>query len=344
MISPTFTAMSRSSASSLAIISQMRYRSLGTTGLRVSEIGFGAWGIGGNSKGAIAYGPTSDEESRRALRRAFDEGVTFFDTADFYGFGHSEELIGAALAGLRSQVVIATKVGMLDAQGAQDFSPAYIRRAAELSLRRLGTDYIDLYQLHSPPVGLLEENDGILGCMEALQREGDIRAFGMSARNPDEALTAVKKLGIKCVQVNFNLLDQRALENGLFDLCLEHSVGVIVKTPLCFGFLSGKYAPSDDFGPTDHRNRWNPAQRAKWAGAYRLFASALCSDPEQTPAQFALRFCLSFPAVSTVIPGMLTPAHVEENIRASDFDSLLDSERSAIMSIYREQEFFLGLD
>src|SRR5256885_488352 len=114
----------------------MRYRALGSTGIRVSEIGFGAWGIGGNAAGAVAYGPTSDAESLRALRRGFDAGITFFDTADFYGFGHSEEVLGAAFADVRAQVVIATKVGMLDAQGTQDFSPAHVRRALEQSLRR----------------------------------------------------------------------------------------------------------------------------------------------------------------------------------------------------------------
>lgn len=319
----------------------MRYRTLGATGLRVSEIGFGAWGIGGNANGAIAYGPTNDDESKRALRHAFEAGVTLYDTADFYGFGHSEEVLGAGLADIRSQVVIATKVGMLDAAGTQDFSPAHIRYALEQSLRRLGTDYIDLYQLHSPSIGLVEEDQEILACMEALQREGKIRAFGVSVRSPEDGLIAVK-LGVKCLQVNFNLLDQRAAENGLFDLCQERGVGVIGRTPLCFGFLTGQYSSRDKFDATDHRNRWKPDQRDKWAGAYPLFLTALQDREEQTPAQFALRFCLSFPALSSVIPGMLTVAHVDDNTRASDIGGLRDSERSAIMAIYREHDFFLA--
>lgn len=319
----------------------MQYRILGATGLRVSEIGFGAWGIGGNSNGAIAYGPTNDEESKRALRHAFDAGVTFFDTADFYGFGHSEEVVGAGLAGIRSQVIIATKVGMLDATGAQDFSPVHIRRCVEQSLRRIGTDYIDLYQLHSPPIGLIEEDQTILACMEALQREGKIRAFGVSVRSPEDGLVAAT-LGIKCLQVNFNLLDQRAAENGLFDLCQDRGVGVIGRTPLCFGFLTGQYSSRQEFDSTDHRSRWKPEQRDKWAGAYPLFLSALRDPGGQTPAQFALRFCLSFPAISSTIPGMLTAAHVDDNTRASELGGLRESERSAIMTIYREHDFFLG--
>lgn len=319
----------------------MRYRTLGATGISVSEIGFGTWGIGGDAQGAVAYGPTSDRESRLALRRAFEAGVTFFDTADLYGFGHSEEVLGAALRDVRSQVVIASKVGMLDMQGTQDFSPGHITAAVERSLCRLGTDYIDLYQLHGPAIELLERDSRILSCMQALQRDRKIRAFGISVRSPEDGLAAVTRFGIKCLQVNFNLLDQRAIENGLFDLCRERGVGVIVRTPLCFGFLTGQYSAGDHFDPADHRSRWSAAQRAKWAGAYRLFVSALQDPRGQTPAQFALRFCLSFPVVSTVIPGMLTTAHVDENIRASEFGGLLDSERGAIISIYRQQDFSL---
>lgn len=319
----------------------MRYRTLGATGLRVSEIGFGTWGLGGNTRGAVAYGPTNDEESKKALRHAFERGVTFFDTADFYGFGHSEEVLGAGLSGIRSQAIIATKAGMLDAAGAQDFSPAHMRRALEQSLRRLGTDYIDLYQLHSPPISLIEEDDAIIGCLETLQREGKIRAFGVSVRSPEDGLVAAK-LGFKCLQVNFNLLDQRAAEIGLFDLCLERGIGVIGRTPLCFGFLTGHYSSRDKFDATDHRNRWKPAQRDKWAGAYPLFLSALRDPGQQTPAHIALRFCLSFPAISSVIPGMLTTAHVDDNTRASELGGLHEAERAAIMAIYREHDFFLG--
>jgi len=177
--------------------------------------------------------------------------------------------------------------------------------------------------------------------MEALQREGKIRAFGVSVRSPEEGLVAAM-LGIKCLQVNFSLLDQRAAENGLFDLCRERGVGVIGRTPLCFGFLTGHYSSRDKFAADDHRNRWKPAQRDKWAGAYPLFLSALRDSNGQTPAQFALRFCLSFPAISSVIPGMLTAAHVDDNTPASDLGGLPDSERARIMEIYREHDFFLG--
>lgn len=319
----------------------MQYRILGATGLRVSEIGFGAWGIGGDAKGAVAYGPTDDGESKKALRHAFDAGVNFFDTADFYGFGHSEEVLGAGLAAIRSHVIIATKVGMLDAAGNQDFSTGHIRRSLEQSLKRLGTDYIDLYQLHSPPISLVESNGEILDCLKSLQREGKIRSIGISVRSPAEGLVAAN-LGFQCLQVNFNLLDQRAAENGLFEICQKKNIGVIGRTPLCFGFLTGQYTSQNKFAESDHRNRWKPAQRDKWAGAYPMFLSALRDPGTQTPAQFALRFCLSFPAISSVIPGMLTAAHVDDNTPASNLGVLTDAERLAIMGIYKENDFFLG--
>lgn len=319
----------------------MRYRTLGATGIRVSEIGFGAWGIGGNANGAVAYGPTDDKASHRAVRSAFDRGINFFDTADFYGFGHSETVLGNALRHLRGDVVIATKAGMLSASGQQDFSPEHLLGSLEKSLSRLGTDYVDLFQLHSPPIDLLQREERIVEMLERLRREGRIRAYGISARSPEDALIAVRDLGFRCVQVNFNLLDQRAIENGLFDLCQHEGAGVIGRTPLCFGFLSGQYSAAAQFDPSDHRSHWSPGQRERWATALGLFLAKVKSGAEQTPAQFALRFCLSFAAISTVIPGMLTEAHVAENALASALGALPDADRAAIVEVYRENRFFV---
>jgi len=319
----------------------MRYRTLGSTGLRVSEIGFGTWGLGGNAHGAVAYGPTDDAQSLRALGAALDAGINFFDTADFYGFGHSEQVVGAALKAVRSRVVIASKAGMLDAAGTQDFSPRHLRSALERSLARLGTDYIDLYQLHSPPLELLRRDDAVRSELQRFKDEGKIRAFGLSARSPEDAAVAVSELGFQCIQANFNLVDQRALESGLFAACAQRGAGMIARTPLCFGFLTGRYAAAE-FDRHDHRNRWSAEQRSRWAGAMALFVSAMAQRPGQTPAQFALRFCLSFPAVSTAIPGMLTEAHVGENAAASDLGPLAEREVAEIAGVYREHSFFVG--
>lgn len=319
----------------------MKYRRLGATGIKVSEVGFGGWGIGGDVNGAVAYGPTDDKDSRLALQRAFELGITFYDTADFYGFGHSEELIGEVLKAVRSEIVIATKVGLLDATGRQDFSHRHVRQSIEASLRRLGTDYIDLYQLHSPSMDVLVRNDEVLAAFQSLQAEGKIRAFGISVRSPDDALVALKSFGSKCIQVNFNLVDQRAVENGLFGECEKEDVGVIVRTPLCFGFLTGGYALDSRFDDSDHRARWSPEQIRRWTEAYQLFSSAGATLQEQTPAHFALRFCLSYRAVSTVIPGMLKTEHVEENVVASELDLLSEAELNRILKVYRDNEFFL---
>jgi len=137
-------------------------------------------------------------------------------------------------------------------------------------------------------------------------------------------------------------LDQRARENGLFALCEERDVGVIVRTPLCFGFLAGKVDAATVFDPADHRNRWGAEQRERWAQSVRLFVAGLSGREVQTPAQVALRFCLSFPAVSTVIPGMLTAAEVAENARASDLGALAPADLDRFAEIYRSGEFFLA--
>ena len=318
----------------------MQYRTLGATGLRVSQIGFGTWGLGGAANGAVAYGPTHDAQSVAALHAARDRGVNFFDTADFYGFGHSEEVLAAAFGEVRGEVVIASKGGML-ADGSQDFSPRYLRSALERSLRRLRTDYIDLYQLHSPSLGALRSQE-LRHELDRFRADGKVRAYGVSARSPEDALVAVSELGFKCVQANFSLVDQRALECGLFDACRLARAAVIARTPLCFGFLTGRYSAASAFDPHDHRNRWSPEQRERWAAAMGLFVTAMAKRPGETPAQFALRFCLSCPEVASAIPGMLTPEHVRENAAAGDLGPLAPGELAQIAAVYRQHSFFVG--
>lgn len=315
----------------------MRQRQLGRSGVAVSEIGFGAWGIGGNKDGAVAYGPTDEAQSLDALSAAFDAGINFFDTADLYGFGESERLIGKAFTGRRDRVVIASKGGMLDPQGRQDFTPAHLATSLEESLKRLRTDYVDLYQLHGPG---LDQVGALIGPMDALRREGKARAIGISLRAPEDGRRALDLYPFDAVQVNFNLLDQRAVDSGLMDLCRERGAGIIVRTPLSFGFLTGGYSATQQYDASDHRSRWNVEQRKVWASAYELFSGI--KGRVDTPAQFALRFCLSFDAVSSVIPGMLTRAHVEENAAASQGPALGAAEIRRIGEIYHSHRFFVG--
>lgn len=318
----------------------MKHRKLGNTGIEVSEIGFGAWGIGGDS-----YGPVDDDVSRKALRLAFDLGVTLYDTSDIYGSGHSEELIGETLKDVRGKIVIATKVGTLPHFGfdmPQDFSPQHIRKALEESLRRLQTDYIDLYQLHSPVIEILSQNDDIIPTLESFQKEGKIGAFGISVRSPNDGLTTIGKFGFKVVQVNFNMIDHRPLENGLFDLAKKDKVGLIARTPLCFGFLSGRYLAGARFDSHDHRSNWPPGQIERWSKAPQLFSFLLNGNKGQTYAQLALRFCLSYPAVATTIPGMMTTEEVRENVSASELGPLAKAELLNISEVYKSNTFFVG--
>ena len=318
----------------------MKLRALGKTGINVSEVGFGAWGIGGTANGAIAYGPVDRSESILALQYAFDSEITFFDTSDFYGFGESEEVIGEAFSGLRSKVIIASKVGMVTDESNQNFEANYIRSTLEQSLVRLQTDYIDLYQLHSPPARVLSHHDPAITILEKLKRDGKIRAWGISARSPADASTAIS-VGAEVVQINFNLVDQRARSMGIFEKAEKAECGVIVRTPLSFGFLTGRYSANQKYDERDHRSKWSPEQRVRWAEAYRLFQALLALQPEQTPAQFALRFCLSFPEVSTIIPGMLTRKHVGENVGASSLGPLTPEALEIAHSIYESNEFFV---
>ena len=319
----------------------MNYRPLGATGIQVSEIGFGAWGIGGVVLDSSAYGPTDDNVSKRALMTALDAGVTFFDTSSLYGYGHSEELIGETLHKVRDQIVISTKAGYVDFGGLQNFSPAYLRSSLEASLRRLQTDYVDVFQLHDPPMELLERDDSIIVILEILQKEGKFRVVGISTRSPADSLIAVERLGFKSVQVNFNLVDQRAIEINLFNACKINGAGVIARTPLCFGFLTGKYSANDDYAKGDHRGKWNSEQIQCWAEAYKLFSAGLANIEHQSNAQIALRYVLSFDSVSTTIPGMLTDAHVAENVAASKLGPFPVSVVDGFSEIYRRHKFFV---
>jgi len=315
----------------------VRYRPLGRSGLSVSAIGFGAWGIGGNKDGAVAYGPTDEAQSLDALSAAYDAGINFYDTADLYGNGESERLIGRAFFGRRDKVVIASKVGMLDPAGKQDFTPARIEKALDASLARLQTDYIDLYQLHSPPLDPFPKE--ALTVLDKAKAKGKIRGIGISLKGPGEGDKALLLYPFSAVQVNFNLLDQRVLDLGLAERCAEKGAGIIGRTPLCFGFLTTKYSADEKFDASDHRSRWKREQRQVWASATELFEKY--RKKGETAAQFAIRFCLSFDAVSTVIPGMLTREHVAENSAAGDTPALGGPDKSRIREIYKSNRFFI---
>ena len=313
----------------------MRYRTLGITGLQVSEIGFGTWGLGGTS-----YGPVDDGESIRALKRAHELGINFYDTADLYGNGHSEVILRQALGAARSKILIATKGGTLPHSGfymPQDFSPDYMRKALEASLERLGTDYVDLYQLHSPKLEDLTLD--LMATLDAFKKEGKVRHYGISVRGPKDGIAALAKFQFSTIQANLNLIDHRAIECGLLDLCAQKNIGKIARTPLCFGFVTGGLSSQTSFAEDDQRKLWPQAQKDRWANAVALFEE-LYQARGETPALFALRFCLSQKSVSSVIPGMMNVKEVEENVKAAALEPLGPKETDGVREIYAAHEFY----
>lgn len=317
----------------------MKYRLLGATGIKVSEIGFGTWGLGGTKNNSIAYGKTSDRESQAALRKAFELGINFFDTADLYGFGHSESLLGRCFAKKRDKIVIASKVGFVDFSGKQNFTRKWMQKSLANSLRRLKTDYLDLYQLHSPNIRILSSSPEILTTLEEFRTAGLIRAWGISLKSPDDAkvMMKLKKLPA-AIQVNFNLADQRVIEIDLLRDCAKKGIGVVVRTPLCFGFLANSQQPSK-FKKGDHRNRYSADQIKRWTEAYTRFKLYMQND-KFSPAQNALRYCLSFSEVSTVIPGMLNKKEVIENASASHLPKINRENCRKIHEVYHEYSFY----
>lgn len=299
----------------------MKYREFGNTGIKVSEVGFGGWAIGGNEHGH-SYGPTDDKVSLDAINKAFDIGCNFFDTADVYGFGHSETLLGKALKNKRDRVIIATKVGSDFYQGGgfKTFTPEYVRFALEKSLDRLKTDYVDVYQLHNPPVKLIK-NEATYAVLQDLKREGKIRAWGISILDPIEGLTALAVTQPDCIQVPVSIFNHRPAEK-LLPSAFAAGCAIIAREPLANGFLTGKYndALNLTFEEGDVRQGW-PADyiQARIEAAQRL---EFLRTSNRTMAQAAIRFVLELKEVSVTIPGIKTSEHAEENLAASDLKPL----------------------
>ena len=324
--------MTRAESKASRESTDVQTRALGTTAIQVSAIGFGTWAIGGDSAGTLGYGRTDDEESIAALIAAHRLGCTFFDTSNLYGWGHSETLLARAFAGCRREIVIASKAGYVRPDGIQDFSPDAIRRSLDNSLGRLRTDYLDLLQLHNPAPANVD--DRLVHALEEMQRERTIRAFGISARSPDEALLFATRFRPATLQVNFNLGDLRALRNGLFDACRTRHIGIVVRTPLAAGFLTGHLGVEDIFADSDHRARFDAGMRTRWIEAIRLLRPVFDDAPDATPAQNALRFCLSFDEVSTVIPGMVRRSDVEEDMLAAALPRLQPHQLREVEAVY----------
>lgn len=300
----------------------MHYRKLGNTSLTVSDIGFGGWAIGGPAAAGgtpLGWGRTSDDESLAAIRRARELGVTFFDTADAYGFGRSESLLGIVLSRRRNEVVIATKVGVArDAEGKvrKDFSRAHIQHAVDGSLKRLRTDYIDLYQLHNPTVDELRRDD-IHEAMDRLQEAGKIRFWGVSVTTPEEGIEIINRGWGYALQVLYNVLNQ-APANELFPLAKQKGYGIIARVPLASGLLSGKFRPDTTFAADDVRQNFLTPKRLEEVIPRVDEVKSIIGGTARALAEGALRFVLADDAVSTTIPGMRNVRQVEMNVAADE--------------------------
>ena len=301
----------------------MRYRELGKkTDIRVSAIGFGGWAIGGTAEGSgapLGWGKTSDEESLAAIRRARELGITFFDTADSYGFGRSESLLGIVLSRYRQEVVIATKVGVVrTSSGAlkKDFSRQHIFHAVDGSLKRLRTDYIDLYQVHNPTIADLRQEE-IQDAMERLQDAGKIRFWGVSVSTPEEGVEIVQRGWAHTLQVLHNILNQ-APSQVLLPTAREKGYGVIARVPLASGLLTGKFRIDTVFPADDLRQNFLTPRRLQEAIERVDEAKSIIGGAARNLTEAALRFVLANDVVSTTIPGAKNPRQVEINAAAAE--------------------------
>ncbi len=300
----------------------MLYRDLGKTGIRVSVIGFGGWAIGGPTEASgtpFGWGRTSDEESLGAIRRARDLGVTFFDTADSYGFGRSESLLGMVLSRTRPNAIIATKVGVVRASDRdlrKDFSKQHIFHAVDGSLKRLRTDYIDLYQVHNPTIEDLGREE-IQEAMEMLQDAGKVRSWGVSITTPEEGIEIIRRGWGHVLQVLYNILNQ-APATELFGLAKEKGSGIIARVPLASGLLTGKFRGDSVFPADDIRQNFLTPRRLQEALVRVDEVKAIVGGTARSLAEAALQFVLANDAVSTTIPGARNPRQVEMNIAAAE--------------------------
>lgn len=295
----------------------MKYRTLGKTGLRVSIVGLGTMVHAGH------FGPMKDSESLEAIETALELGVNFIDTSDAYGAGYGETLLGNAFKGKRDKIVIATKGGNVMVgpnRGKRIFEPDYISRVMDESLRRLQTDYIDLYQLHNPTVEVIERG-AVWEVLERAKKAGKIRHYGVSINSMEEGTAAVKDGRAETIQVEYNLLAQEPAET-FFPAAQQANIGVIARVPLKRGILTGKLKQSDEqrFQGEDVRARSFKGEAFAQELAKAEQLKFLAHGPVQSLGQAAIAFCIAHPAVSVVIPGARNAEQMRENASAADVE------------------------
>jgi aryl-alcohol dehydrogenase-like predicted oxidoreductase len=317
----------------------MRYRNLAGTEIDVSEVGFGVWTV---STGW--WGEVDDERSVRLLRRAFEKGINYFDTADTYGSGLGETILAEAFGGMRDEVVISTKIGYDfynhtqrrgQQERPQDWSEDFIRFALEQSLRRLGSDYVDFLQLHNTKMDAIED-DELFGLMEEFKEEGKIRAYGV-ALGPkigwlEEGVKAMRERDLAGVQMIYNLLEQDP-GRALIEAARETESSLIVRVPHSSGMLEGRYTQETTFAKNDHR-RHRPKE---WLldGLKKVDQlSFLTESGEHTLGQAALKFVLASPEIASTLPNIYDEEQLDEFAAAPDTPDLTDGELARVAELY----------
>jgi aryl-alcohol dehydrogenase-like predicted oxidoreductase len=304
---------------------------LGKSGIQVSKMGFGLWAAGGDY-----WGPTQDQEVLEAINVALDAGINFFDTADVYGGGHSEELLGRAMRGRRDQFVVATKIGWRDFDGEAERS-AYdtvdkLVAGVESNLRRLKTDTIDVIQSHidfrDPTMEVFVEG------FQKLQQEGKVRAYGVSTSDLDYLKAFNSDGGCSTLQIDYSILNRTA-EAEIFPYCIAHDIGVIVRGPLAMGILTGKFDPNWTFPEDDWRRRWqeDPEEREIFLHDLEKVEKLRPLAEDRTMAQLALQFVMAHPAVTAAIPGAKNQRQLEDNVQAALLPPLTDEEMAHIDAV-----------
>ncbi len=316
----------------------MNYRALGETGMRVSEISLGTWAFGGD------WGTVGEDDAHAALNRAIDLGVNLLDTADVYGDGRSERLIGRLLKDRPSdEIFVATKAGRrLDPHTAEGYNAENLTAFVERSLENLGVEALDLLQLHCPPTETYRQ-DETFGALDALQEAGKLKNYGVSVEKVEEARMALEYPGVKTVQIIFNIFRQKPAEE-FFPIAEERNIGVLARVPLASGLLSGKMSADRSFEEGDHRNFNRNGEAFDKGETFSGvdFETGLQAAEElkelvpegATLAQFALRWILMHPAVSCAIPGGKNPAQVEDNVDAADLPPLSDAAMERAKEVY----------
>ena len=323
----------------------MKYRRHGTTDLQVSEVGFGVWTVATNWWGKI-----DQDDAVDLLLKAFDLGITLFDTADTYGEGYGEEILAKALGKQRNDIVIATKFGYdfyanVIREGhkerPQNFSPEFIRYACEQSLRRLNTDYIDLYQLHNPRIDTIEK-DEIFNLLDVLVEEGKIRHYGV-ALGPDigwfeEGEASMRERKARSIEIIYSIMEQDPARR-FFPIAEEEQTGLLTRVPHASGLLDGTYTKDTVFDPSDHRSH----RRQEWLtrGLKKLeHLDFLTDGMDSTIGQTAIKFVLAGPRVDSVLPNITNLPQLQEFAAAPETDDIPVEFLDRLFQLY-DEDFYL---